>query len=257
MHKRSLLVLLLVLVATLLASPSSSVMAQSAATEKPVMFTYVSTFEVPRANWAEFQKAETNDDAALKKLVADGTISSYGTFNRVAHQEGEPTHGDWFSATSLGNLMKALDALVGSGASRDPVYNNTKHWDYIYESRDYDLHSGTFTNAYLRVGIFKFKEGAEHAGEITRNTLSKGLEALVADGSLHGYFIQNETIHTADTNSFLIVLFTNGPEGLDKYLALISDAGKKDPAGMAGFESLVDRTGHRDGLWRVSTMTSK
>ena len=161
MHKRSLLVLLLVLVATLLASPTSSVMAQSAATEKPVMFTYVSTFEVPRANWAEFQKAETNDDAALKKLVADGTISNYGTFNRVAHQEGEPTHGDWFSATSLGNLMKALDALVGSGASRDPVYNNTKHWDYIYESRDYDLHSGTFTNAYLRVGIFKFKEGAD------------------------------------------------------------------------------------------------
>lgn len=257
MHKRSLLVLLLVLLATLIASPSSSVMAQSAAAEKPVMYTYVSTFEVPRANWTAFEKAEGTDDAAMKKLIADGTIVNYGNFSRVAHQEGEPTHGDWFTASSMGSLMKALDSLVGSGTARDAVYNNTKHWDYIYESRDYDLHSGTFTNAYLRVGIFKFKEGAEHTAEITRNTLSKGLEALVADGSLHGYFIQNETIHTADVNTFLIVLFTNGPEGLDKYIALVADAAKKDPAGMSGFENLIDRTGHRDGLWRVTTMTGK
>src|ERR1700722_5148203 len=126
MHKRSLLALLLVLLISMIAVPTSSVSAQSAATAKPALYTYVSLFAVPRAQWADFEKAEMSDDAEMKKLMADGTIAGYGTFTRVAHQEGEPTHGDWFSATPQANLMKGLEALIGSGASKDPVYANTK-----------------------------------------------------------------------------------------------------------------------------------
>lgn len=257
MHKRSLLAVLLIVVVSLLVTPSTAVQAQSENAGKPVMYTYVSLFAAPRANWPDIEKAEGGDDAIFKKLVADGTIVNYGNFSRVAHQEGEATHGDFFSAMSMANLMKALDTLISAGGARDAVYNNTKHWDSIYESRDYDLHSGTFTNAYLRVGVFKFKEGGSQTTEITRATLGKALEGMVADGSLHGYFLQRESIHTMDTNTFLIVLFTNGPEGLDKYSSVIESMGKSNPAALAGFESLVDAKGHVDGLWRVPTMTSK
>lgn len=257
MNKRSVLTLLVVLLISMIAAPTSSVSAQSAAMAKPALYTYVSLFAVPRAQWAEFEKAEMSDDAEMKKLVADGTIVGYGVFSRVAHQEGEPTHGDWFSATSQANLMKGLEALIGAGASKDPVYANTKHWDEIYESRDYNMQAGTFTNAYLRVGVFKYKEGSEHVAEITRATLVKGLESMVADGSLHGYHIDRQAIHTSDVNSFLIVLFTNGGEGLDKFSAVVESMGKNDPAGIAGFESIVNEAGHVDGLYRVPSMTSK
>ena len=85
----------------------------------------------------------------------------------------------------------------------------------------------------------------------------KALEGMVADGSLHGYHINRQAIHTSDINSFLIVLFTNGPEGLDRYSAVVESMGKNDPAGLAGFESIVNDAGHQDGLYRVPSMTSK
>jgi hypothetical protein len=257
MHKRFLFAVMIVLLISMISAPTSSVSAQSAPAAKAALYTYVSLFAVPRAQWADFEKAEMSDDTELKKLAADGSIVGYGIFSRVAHQEGEPTHGDWFSATSQANLMKGLEALIGSGASTNPVYANTKHWDEIYESHDYNMQSGTFTNSYVRVGVFKYKEGSEHAAEITRATLVKGLESMVADGSLHGYHIDRQAIHTSDVNSFLIVLFTNGGEGLDKYSTMVESMGKNDPAGLAGFESIVNDAGHVDGLYRVPSMTSK
>src|ERR1700735_4862289 len=257
MHKRSLLSLLFVLLVSMLAAPTSSVSAQSASKEKPARFTYVSLFAVPRAQWADFEKAEMSDEAEMKKLAADGTIWGWGTFVRVAHQEGEPTHGDWFSATSQANLMKALEALIGTGAAKDPAYMNTKHWDEIYESRDYNMQPGTFTNAYLRVGLFKYKEGSQQAAEITRASFIRVLDGMVADGSLHGYQIDREAVHTRDANSFNIVLFTNGSEGLGKVRDAVDNIPKKDPAGTAGFESNIDEKGHMDELYRVPSMTNK
>jgi hypothetical protein len=257
MHERSLLSLLFVLMVSMLAAPTSSVSAQSAPKEKPALYTYVSLFAVPRAQWADFEKAEMSDETEMKKLAADGLIVGWGTFVRVAHQEGEPTHGDWFSATSQANLMKALEALIGTGAAKDPAYINTKHWDEIYESRDYNIQSGTFTNAYLRVGLFKYKEGSQQAAEITRASFIRVLDGMVADGSLHGYQIDREAVHTKDANSFNIVLFTNGPEGLDKFGDAVDSMAKKDPAGTAGFESNIDEKGHVDELYRVPSMTNK
>jgi hypothetical protein len=257
MHKRSLLALLTVLLVSMIAAPTSSVSAQSAAAEKPALYTYVSLFAVPRAQWSDFEKAEMSDESEMKKLAADGTIVGWGTFVRVAHQEGEPTHGDWFSATSQANLMKALEALIGTGTAKDPVYMNTKHWDEIYESRDYNRQPGTFTNAYLRVGLFKYKEGSPQAAEITRASFIKVLDGMVADGSLHGYQIDREAVHTRDANSFSIVLFTNGAEGLDKFTDAIANMAKKDPAGTLGFESNIDEKGHIDELYRVPSMTNK
>src|SRR5215475_7381273 len=79
--------------------------AQSAAAEKPAVYTYVSEWAVPRAMWADFKKVDDADMNDLKKAMADGTIISYGSFSVLNHQEGAPTHGTWFSATSMANLM--------------------------------------------------------------------------------------------------------------------------------------------------------
>ncbi len=257
MHQRSLFAVLSALLLCLIVTPSKSVRAQSAATEKPAMYTYVSLWTVPRANWPDFEKSEAAALATLNKLAADGTVVNFGNITRLNHQEGEPTHGDWFSSMSVADLMKALDALVAGGAAKDPLYANTKHWDHIFESRDYGFHSGTFTNAYLRVGVFKYKDGAARTSEITRATIGKSLEGMLADGSAHGYFLQREFVHTVDVNSLFIVLFTNGAEGLDKFTAAVESLAKNDPNGLAAFESIIDQKGHVDELWRVTSMTDK
>src|ERR1700730_9827951 len=81
------------------------------ASEKPAIYTYVAQWSVPRAMWPDYEKQQAAGNEAMKKLVADGTLVSYGDFAVLNHQEGAPTHGSWFSSTSMANLMKVLEGL--------------------------------------------------------------------------------------------------------------------------------------------------
>jgi hypothetical protein len=231
---------------------------QTASEEKPPLYTYVSEWTVPRAMWPDYQKMEANDDAAMAKLTADGTIVSFGSYSVLNHQEGLPTHGSWFSARSMANLMKALEAERSTPDATGPILSAAKHWDYLFESRDYSSHSGTFKNGYLRVGNWKYKAGASDPdGKIMKATMVAMLEKLLADGALHSYQIDEESVHSRNPGTFFIAIVANGAEGIDKFNAAIEENGKKNVAGWAGFGSLLDSDGHRDFLAHVDTMTNK
>ena len=208
--------------------------------------------------WGEFQKQEDSNLDALKKAVADGTILSFGNFAVVNHQEGLPTHGSWFTATSMANLMKVLEGLRAAPASTSAPFAASKHWDYIVTSTNYGLHSGTFTNGYLRVARWPAKAGANDPdGKILKSTMLPLLEKLFAEGALHTYTIDNESIHSEDPGTMFVVFVANGAEGLDKFIAAIADLQKNNPAGLAAYGTLIDSHGHRDTLARVNTMTNK
>jgi hypothetical protein len=233
-------------------------LAQTPSAEKPPMYTYVSEWTVPRNMWGAYQKIEDADNDAMNKAAADGTLVAFGSFAVLNHQEGAPTHGSWFSARSMANLMKALESLRATPAATDAVLVASKHWDYILQSRNYGAHSGTFKNGYLRVGNWRYKAGASDPdGKIMKATLVATLEKLLADGALHFYSIDEEVVHTEDPGGFDYAIVTNGAEGLDKFAAALEEAGKSNPAGMAGFSALLDTHGHRDFLARVSVMTHK
>src|SRR6266702_2710766 len=155
---------------------------QTASTEKATRYTYVSEWAVPRAMWADYQKSQAQEDEMMKKLVADGSLSSYGSFSVLNHQEGSPTHGSWFSAQSMANLMKVLEGLRASPDSASPTLSASKHWDLILESKDYNAHSGSFKNGYLRVGSWKYKAGtSDPDGKIMKATMVALLEKLLSD----------------------------------------------------------------------------
>lgn len=231
--------------------------AQSKSAEKPPLYTYVSEWSVPRAMWGDYLKNEAEDNDMLKKAVSDGTLISYGSYTVLNHQEGQPTHGTWFSAGSMANILKFLEGLRATPGATSAPLAAAKHWDYIMESRNYNSHAGTFTNAYLRVGNFRTKSGSDPDGKILKATLTPLLEKLLSDGAIHGYQIDEESIHSTDPGGFFIVVITNGAEGLDKFNEAVADGAKSSPAAWAGFESTIDATGHRDILARVSSMTHK
>jgi hypothetical protein len=232
-------------------------LAQTAA-EKPPVYTYVSEWTVPRAMWADYDKQEAAGNDAMKKLVADGTLVSYGNFAVLNHQEGAPTHGSWFSATSMANLMKVLEGLRSANTATSPVFAASKHWDYILSSRNYNAHSGTFTNGYLRVATWMGKPGAsDPGGKVLKASIVALLEKMLTDGALHAYTIDEENVHTMDPNAFFVVMVTNGAEGLDKFDAALEEMGKSNPTALAAFGSLIDEHGHHDMLARVSTTTHK
>jgi hypothetical protein len=251
--------MLLVLCAFMFAPLSANrAVAQSQSAEKPVLYTYVSEWSVPRAMWGDYLKEEAADTDMLKKAVADGTLIAYGSFAVLNHQEGAPTHGTWFSAGSLANILKFLESLRTSPGATAAPYAAAKHWDYLLQSRNYSYHSGTFTNGYLRVGTWRPKAGSNDPdGKIMKATMAALFEKLLADGALHGYQVDQETVHSEDPGTLFFAIVTNGPEGLDKFNAGLEESEKNNPAAWAGFASTIDTTGHRDTLARVGSLTHK
>jgi hypothetical protein len=239
----------------LLAAPAK---AQSAAAEKASVYTYVSEWAVPRAMWADYKKEDDADLEAMKKAMADGTIVSYGSFAVLNHQDGAPTHGSWFAATSMANLMKVLEGLRSSPGATAPVLAASKHWDFILRSTEHNGHAGTFTNGYLRVARWPAKAGGNDPdGKIQRATMVGILEKLFTEGALHSYTIDEEVVHSEDPGTTYVVFVANGAEGLDKFDAALAEMRKSNPVALAAYGTLIESHGHRDTLARVNTMTSK
>jgi len=231
--------------------------AQAASTEKAPVYTYVSEWTVPRAMWGDYLKQSSGDDELMKKAVADGTLIEFGDYTVLNHQEGLPTHGTWFSASSIANLMKALEELRTRPGATSAPFAASKHWDYILRSTDYDAHSGTFTNGYLRVGNWRFAKDASDGGAVVKATLSAALQKMMSEGSLHEYAIDEEAVHSRDPGTIFVAIVTNGAEGLDKFEAAIDAMEKSSPAVGAALRGTLDPEGHRDFLAKVDTMTHK
>jgi hypothetical protein len=234
----------------------SVVQAQNA--EKPLLYTYVSEWTIPRAMWGDYLKSEKEDADLLKKAAADGALIGYGSFEVLNHQEGLPTHGTWFQASSIAGILNFLEVLRKTPGATSAPYAAAKHWDYILQSRNYAAHSGTFTNGYLRVGTWHPKAGANDPdSKIMKATMGALCEKLMADGALHSYEVDEETVHSGEPGTLFVALITNGPEGLDKFNEYVDAAEKKDPAAWAGFGTTIVATGHTDMLARVTTMSHK
>lgn len=226
--------------------------------EKPALYTYVSEWSVPRNMWTDYQKSVAPDADLFTKMTSDGDLVSWGMFSIVNHQEGQPTHGSWFSASSMANLMKTLEGLRAAPGNTDPVLAGSKHWDYIMVSHDYNSHPGTFKNGYLRVATWKSSGGgADPDNKIMRATMVSMLDKLVASGALHDYQIDQETVHSSDPDEFYVAIIANGGDGLDKFNAALEDMDKNNPMALAAYRGLINPAGHRDMLAHVDTMTHK
>ena len=258
MRIRSIVAVASLCALTLVPLSADRVSAQSQSSEKSAQYTYVSEWAVPRAMWADYLKGEGADIDLMKKGVADGVITGFGTFAVLNHQEGAPTHGTWFNATSIANLLKFLETLRNAPGNTDAPLAASKHWDFVLQSHDYAGHSGTFTNGILRVGRWAPRHGASDPdGKIMKATMVSLLDKLLADGALHAYTIDTESIHTEPVGTLFVVIVANGGEGIDKFDAALEAAEKSNPAGWAGAIGTLDEKGHSDTLARVGTMTHK
>ena len=231
--------------------------AQNGGREKPLRYIYNATWVVPRNLWADYQKMQATDDDLLRKFVADGTLHDFGSYSVLNHQDGQATHGTWFSASSMEKLMKVLEAERSAPENTSSALAASKHWDYVLKTRDYNGHSGSFKNGYLRIGAWNPKSGADAQSVVVRSTLVPALEKLLEEGALHAYSIDEEAVHSSDPGVLWIAIAANGAAGLDKFDATVEALQKKDPAAMAAFGSTIENHGHRDILAHVDAMTWK
>ena len=236
-----------------------SLKAQNADQGKAPIYTYISEWAVPRAQWADMVKLDEQDRALMDKLIADGTLTGYGAYTNLIHQEGEPTHGTWFSAMSEGNLLKALEAVFANpGSTTAPVEGASKHWDYMLVGRVYNQRSGTSEGGYLAGDQWDVKPGDMRAyNDLIKSALVPIYEKLLADGVVTSYGMDTEDSHTQKLGRVTFYFTTSDASAFDKASKTLDEAFDKTPALGSALQSMVDRQGHRDFLARLRYMRNK
>jgi hypothetical protein len=231
-------------------------MAQDA--PKPTMYTYVAEWSVPRAQWAEMAKNAEAERPLLDKLVSDGTIMSYGSYEYILHTEGEPTHGSWFSATSEGSLLKALEAIYAQPQLvTNPAQSASKHWDHLFQSTIYNGKPGK-SGGYMSLSRWQLKPGQMRAyNQLTKATLNPVLDKLVADGTVSSYGTDFDDYHSGPMGVIYEYMTVPDAASLDKANKAIEAAFEANPAISDAYRALFETEGHRDYLTRINVMVSK
>ena len=232
--------------------------AQMAAKDKPPVYTYVAEWDVPRAQWGDMVKLDEQDRPLLDKLVADGTIVGYGAYTNLIHQEGQPTHGTWFTAMSEGNLLKALEAFYAQpGSVGAPVEGASKHWDQIFTGDIYNGKPGT-SGGYLVWSRWEIKPGEMRSySELTKSSIVPIMEKLLAEGSITSYGLLREDFHQQKLGTVYQYITVPNASALDQVNKALQDAFKDNPAYGDAVQALADREGHQDFLTRLRFMVTK
>jgi hypothetical protein len=218
----------------------------------PVVYTYVSQFQVPRANWAAYSEdTEKTVVPIVEKLTADGTILSWSTFEQVIHTPDGYTHGAAWSSASISGMMKVLDEVRKAGP-RPGQIAATKHEDYLMQTSMYRVGSGT--PAYLRVVCSNAK--ADKPGDYAA-TLKKLLvptfEEQVKKGVATYYGVDEQYVNTSAPSTRCVVITYPNAEGMDKWAAAISATMSKwSPAERAEFAGSTVLDSRRDIMARIT-----
>jgi hypothetical protein len=218
----------------------------------PVVYTYVSSFQVPRANWAAYSEdTEKTFVPVVEKMTADGTILSWSTFETVVHTPDGYTHGAAWSSTSIAGLMKVLDEIRKNGP-RPGQIASTRHEDLLMQTTTYRVGSGT--PAYLRVICSNAK--ADKPGEFTA-TLKKLLvptfEEQLKKGAATYYGVDEQYVNTGAPSQRCVVITYPNAEGIDKWAAAINTTMSKwSPAERAEFAGSTVADSRRDFMARIT-----
>jgi hypothetical protein len=239
----------LLAITALFALPSGA--QESEVKEKPALYSYIANWQIPRAQWGEFEKSNGADRPVLDKALADGTIVGYGNDEALVHKADDYTHDNWWSSMSIAGLVKVLDAFYASGTVTSPALASaTKHADLILISHYYNWHPGAYKTSYTHVGSYKLKADApdDAVDAVSKQIVVPLLEKLLASGAIREYEVDTEAIHTSSPDRFWIVYVASAPEGLDAVNAALTESIKAHPLDGVAFGSITESSAHRDEL---------
>jgi hypothetical protein len=249
MMKRIAGLLVVVVLAVILVPAALSQMEQA-----PIVYTYVSQFQVPRANWAQY--SEDTDKTfvpVMEKALADGSILSWSTFEQAVHTPEGYTHGAAWSSNTISGLMKVLDELR-KGTPRTSQVAATKHEDYLMQTSMYAMGSGTGAPAYLRVVCQNAKpdkpEGyaaalKKYLWPMAEEQAKKGVVSYVG---LDSQYVNNG----APSLRCLVVTYPNA-EGMDKWAAAVNATfAKMSDADREAFFGSTVADSRRDIMARIT-----
>ena len=229
---------------------------------EPPVFTYVAEWTIARADWDQFNKTfEQSSRPILDRLLANGTIIGYGSFATYVHEADAPTHGDWWSASSLANIEKARAELIK--AAVNPAMAAAKHRDYLLRSI---FHKGSMVKP--GPGFLVVSESQVQAGkgadwrQLWEKYTKPVYDQLVADGTITQYSVDVEQVHTQDPGTRYIWYTTSGADGVDKVGAALNAAaqarGEQEQRTIGlQMQAVTNGAAHRDYWATIATYAHK
>jgi hypothetical protein len=218
----------------------------------PIVYTFVSQFQIPRANWAQYSEdAEKTIVPIMEKLAADGAILSWSTFEQVVHTPDGYTHGAAWSSTSISGLMKVLDEVRKAGP-RPGQIAATKHEDYLMQTTMY--HAGSGTPAYLRVVCSNAKaDKPDGYTAMLKKLLVPTFEEQIKKGVATYYGVDEQYVNNSAPSIRCVVITYPNADGMDKWAAAINTTMSKwSPAERAEFAGATVPDSRRDIMARVT-----
>jgi hypothetical protein len=213
------------------------------------LYTYVSQFQVPRAQWAQFaEETEKIADPVFERLLADGTIVSWGDFEAVVHTPDGMTHGSWWQATSFAGILRVLDELRKAGP-RPGQIASTKHEDALMHTNIIFAVPHGVTTGYLRVFATHCQpgKGDDYVALLKKYFQTAVEEEMIKKGPGITYWAADEDyIPSRDTSMRYMVSIYRDAEALDKWAAVQASVLQK--------MSPEDRKAWQDG--NANTMVS-
>jgi hypothetical protein len=216
------------------------------------MYTFVSQFQVPRANWAAYaEDTEKVFVPVAEKMVADGNVVSWSTFEHIVHTPEGYTHGAAWSSPTISGLMKVLDEVRKNGP-RPGQIAATKHEDLLMQTTMYHVGSGAPT--YFRVICSTAKPDKPEAyTAMMKKLLVPTFEDQLKNGVATYWGIDEQYVNTGAPSTRCVVIDYPNAEGMDKWAAAINTTiAKWSAADRAEFLGATVADSRRDILGRVT-----
>lgn len=220
---------------------------------QPVIYTFVSQFQVPRANWAQYsENTEKTFVPVAEKMVADGTILSYSTFETIVHTPEGYTHGAAWSSSTISGLTKVLDEVRKAGPQPGQIAA-TKHEDYLMQTSMYAMGPGGA--AYLRVVCQNAKP--QDRPEVYTAALRKYLWPTIEDQAKKGVAsyvgFDSQYVNTMAPSTRCLVITYPSAESMDKWAAAVNAVlGKMTAADRDAFYGSTVTDSRRDIMARIT-----
>jgi hypothetical protein len=217
----------------------------------PTVYTFVSQFNIPRANWAAYSEdSEKTFVPIMEKMTASGTIIGWSTFEQIVHTPDGYTHGAAWESTSIAGLMKVLDEIRKAGLGRADCA--TKHEDLLTQTSWY--HMGTGTPTYLRVvcQMAKADKPDDYAAGI-KKYLAPTFDGLVKQGAATYYGLDTQYVVTGPASLRCLVITYPNADGMDKWATAVGGVlGKLSGADREAVFGSVVPDSRRDIMARIT-----
>jgi hypothetical protein len=235
--------------------------AVSVAAQEMRPVSYVAEFKINRSEAAEWiNLVRKYDKPMLDKLMADGTVLTWGLDAVVVRREESVTHRIWVVSADYAGMDKVI---AGFNAMRTPpkdvarylqIANLSALQEHYVRSilfkmtdvpptvRPYRSYSGTK----LKPG--KVSDWQKLFDQYNRPVLDK----LMADGIIYGYGVDVEDFHTDDPGWRWVWVVTPNMAAFDKIAAANEKRSEATRAAVAQeFENVIEPGAHRNQLYRT------